>query len=178
MKLFTTLLLVLFGFFSSENYSEKIPWRAPDQLTWADFQGVPEGNSSYVASTNSGLSFSYSYSERNGERIFEYTIQSNFYPKLSWYRPEAASEYILKHEQTHFDISELHARIFRKRMEEFNFSDNRKEEIRRIYETIETERKIMQDRYDAESDHSKNEVGEHVWRNFVAAQLKAYDAWR
>ncbi|MCW8980537.1 MAG: DUF922 domain-containing Zn-dependent protease [Altibacter sp.] len=178
MKLLTAILILLVGLFSSENASEKIPWRGPDQLTWSDFQGVPEGNSSYVASTNSGLSFSYSYSERNGERIFEYTIQSNFYPKLSWYRPEAASAYILKHEQTHFDISELHARIFRKRMAEFNFSEKRKEEVRRIYETIETERKAMQDRYDEESDHSKNEVGERAWRIFVAEQLKAYDAWR
>ncbi|MCW9038523.1 MAG: DUF922 domain-containing protein, partial [Altibacter sp.] len=60
----------------------------------------------------------------------------------------------------------------------FNFSEKRKEEVRRIYETIETERKAMQDRYDEESDHSKNEVGERAWRIFVAEQLKAYDAWR
>ena len=65
MKLLSITILLLF-FIPSEIDEEKIPWNEDRKLTWADFRGVPNGPLHYVASTNSGVSFSYSYRERNG----------------------------------------------------------------------------------------------------------------
>lgn len=178
MKLLTTLFFCFLSFFISENDSEKIRWSEIYQLTWADFQGVPQAGSSYVASTNSGMSFSFSFGNRNGEINYDYSIESNFYPKLSWYKKDQVSDYILKHEQTHFDISELHTRIFRKRMEESQFSENIKTEVGALYEKTETERKAMQKQYDEETNHSQEIEAEHRWRNYVAEQLKAYARWK
>jgi hypothetical protein len=178
MKTFLIFLIGLLSFYSADNDAEKIRWSESYQLSWADFQGVPQGGSGYVASTNSGMSFSFSFGNRNGEIKYDYSIESNFYPKLSWYKKGQVSDYILKHEQTHFDISELHTRMFRKRMEESQFSDNIKAEVGALYERTETERKEMQKRYDLESNHSQNKEAEHQWRNFVAEQLKVYDRWK
>lgn len=178
MKLIGTIIILFFTFFSSENDNVKIEWNESKRLTWADFQGHPQGAADYVASTNSGISFSFSYSEKNGKRNLEYTVKSNFYPKLSWYKPDLVSEYILKHEQAHFDISELYARILRKKLSEANFSENLKEEIEQIYEGNEMERRATQNKFDDETDHSKIPENEYKWRKYIAEQLELYEQWR
>ncbi len=171
------IILLCFSF-APENDSEKILWSETEKLTWDDFQGTPKEGSDYVASTNSGISFSFSYTKREDRIDFDYTIESNFYPKLSWYKRGAVSDYILKHEQTHFDISELHSRMLRKEMETRTFSNNIKEEVQDLYQSIETRRKEMQRRYDKETDHSQISEAEFAWRDFVAEQLTKHERWK
>lgn len=178
MKLFTSFFLLFLMSFSVGNDDEKMPWNESRRLTWNDFQGVPQAGTGFVASTNSGISFSYSYSVNNGKMDLEYTIQSNFYPKLSWFKKEDVSDYILLHEQTHFDISELHARKLRKQMKETKFSLNPKKEINSIYNENERQRRAMQQRFDTESDHSKIPEAEYKWRTYVAGQLQKYASWK
>ncbi|PKA83720.1 uncharacterized protein DUF922 [Ulvibacter sp. MAR_2010_11] len=178
MKLLIALFFISLMTFSSENNTEKIAWSEDYKLSWADFQGIPNGGSSFVASTNSGMSFSFSYGSKNGVIEYDFTIESNFYPKLSWYRRGAVSDYILQHEQTHFDISELHTRIFRKRMEEATFSGKIKAEVYALYEKTEAERKEMQRRYDEETNHSQIQASEAAWQIFVAKQLREYGRWK
>jgi hypothetical protein len=178
MKLFLFVAILFSSFLPSENSEVKIAWSEIDKLTWDDFRGTPSGPKGYVASTNSGISFSYSYGERNGEIKLEYTIQSNFYPDLSWYRPEIVNDYILKHEQAHFDISELFARKLRKRVAAIIPTKNIKKKIDSVYNANESERQEMQHVFDSESVHSRNEVEELKWQQFIAAQLKKYEHWK
>jgi hypothetical protein len=177
MKIFATLLLLVFSI-PSEGDAVKMQWNENRQLTWNDFRGVPDAGDSYVASTNSGMSFSFSYKVVNGKTTMEYEILCNFYPELSWFKPNLVSPYILGHEQTHFDISELYARKLRKAMEETSFSNNRKEEVSEIYQNLEKSRQELQTKYDFETDHSNNEPVEIQWRHFVANELKKYDLWK
>lgn len=185
MKITAVLFLFILSSFSSEgnlsqfpNDEEKMEWSASRLLTWNDFRGSPNPVSDFVATTNSGMSFTYSYSIRNGKREISFEVKSYFYPNSSWYLKEDASPYILKHEQTHFDISELLARKLRKRLDAATFSDNLKPEIEAIYRQVEEERKEMQDAFDKESDHSKNKTGEAKWEAYVAQQIEAYNDWR
>ena len=178
MKVIIVLLFTTFSFISFEVDTEKIPWKESKQLTWNDFKAKPEAGANFVASTNSGMSFSFSYSEKNGKRTMEYKVACNFYPELSWFKPGQVSEYILKHEQSHFDISELHTRILRKRIEETTFSKQIKKEIEALYQETERERRKMQNDYDLESNHSKNKEEEYRWRAKVAKELKKYERWK
>lgn len=178
MKFFIVLAAFFCTFFPSEADKEKISWNEKRALTWQDFKGKPQSDADFVASTNSGMSFSFSYSEKNGKRSMEYSVVCNFYPQESWFKPGHVSEYILKHEQTHFDISELHARKLRKRMDETSFSKNVKKEVEALYQQTEHERRQMQNDYDFESDHSKNKEGEYRWRAKVAQELKKYERWK
>ncbi len=176
MKLLAAILLfLLLSPFNPEE--EKIVWTEDRKLSWADFKGVPSGPDEYVASTNSGVSFSFSYTVRNGREQVDYTVRSNFYPDLSWYRPERVSDYILAHEQTHFDISELAARKLRKALAELPRDGTFKERSEKIYNQNEADRREMQTRYDSDSDHSNNEEEEFRWRAYVAEQLEAYESW-
>lgn len=175
----TTLITLLFfcSFFSNTT-EEKIAWDANRPLTWEDFRGIPNRADDFVASTNSGMSFSFSFKERNGEASISYTVVSNFYPDLSWYRPERVSQYILDHEQTHFDISELHARKLRRALSGLTHDREFKEKAEAIYNKIEGERREMQTQYDAESDHSNIESAEYRWRDYVAEQLNLLNDWK
>ncbi len=165
-------------FVSSEVEEEKLVWNENRRLTWADFKGTPEGAEEYVASTNSGVSFSYSYSVRNGKETVEYSVKCNFYPQLSWYRPEKVNDYILKHEQAHFDISELHARKLRLILSDIPKDSNFKDTAGTLYNKIELERRAMQEQFDRDSDHSNVESAEYSWRLYIAEQLKEYDRWK
>ncbi len=178
MKLFIAIFLFSLPFYTSEENKEKIPWTETRQLTWNDFKGEPKSGANFVASTNSGMSFSFSYTEKNGKQTMEYTVTCNFYPERSWYKQGKVSDYILKHEQTHFDISELYARILRKQIAETKFSKNIKKEIEALYHKTELERQNTQNEYDLQSDHSKIEEEEYRWRGIVANQLKAYERWK
>ena len=177
MNIIILLLLPFFGIISSFE-EEKIAWDANRPLTWEDFRGVPNRADSFVASTNSGISFSFSFSERNGVANIQYTVVSNFYPDLSWYRPERVTQYILEHEQTHFDISELHARKLRKALSSLSHDRDFKEKAEAIYNGLEAERRAMQTQYDKESDHSNVKEMEYQWRTIVAQELNALDAWK
>ncbi|MCH2490966.1 MAG: DUF922 domain-containing protein [Flavobacteriales bacterium] len=178
MKSLLLILLMLFPFFASENDKMKMRWSETKKLTWNDFKGTPSGSNDYVASTNSGISFSYSYRTRNGETKFDYTVQSNFYPELSWYRPTLVSDYILQHEQTHFDISELFARMLRKQLAQLDAAAADKETVDALYQQIELARREMQYQYDRESEHSKNKEVELQWRAYIANELQAYARWK
>lgn len=187
MKLLTALLLICyflpvhftdFEGIPSEVKEEKIIWAEGRKLTWKDFRGVPNGPDSYVASTNSGVSFSFSYRERNGQGSVDFAVVSNFYPDLSWYRPSKVTNYILAHEQMHFDISELHARKLRSLLTDIPHDREFKEASEAIYERMEVERRQMQEQFDMESDHSNNEDAEYRWRKTVAQQLDLYEAWK
>ncbi len=178
MKFVAIILLLFLSFFSSEEVSDKIEWNENQKLTWVDFRGPRTKGGSYVASTASGISFSYSHKEVNGVIDYDYTIKCHFYPNESWYDAKRATAYILKHEQTHFDISELHARLLRKRISEANFSNNVKTEIRALYDAAEVDRRVMQNRFDSESDHSKNKEMEYRWETFVEKQLKIYERFK
>lgn len=175
----TLMLLFCFLFtFSPTTDKIKMRWREDRKLTWDDFRGRPSGSPEYVASTNSGISFSYSYSTKNDKVILEYNVQSNFYPELSWYRNGIVTDYILKHEQTHFDISELYARKLRKKIEEAIFTKNIKEELDAIYSENERQRQQTQHKYDRETEHSKLAEKEFQWRLYVAQELKKYERWK
>ena len=178
MKAVTIFTFLLISFFSSESDGIKIEWSESKKLTWADFQGTQSRSSDYAASSSTGLSFTYSV-KVHGESVgLDYDVKCHFYPEESWYDRSAASAYILKHEQTHFDISELHARILRKLISEASFSKHMKTEMKAIYKEVEKQRVKMQHRFDAETEHSIKKEKEYLWEEFVDKKLRAYDLWK
>jgi len=175
-------LLILIGLLlalpATSPTEEVIYWDQDRKLSWDDFKGTPHGPEDFVASTNSGVAFSYSYGERNGRARIEYEVTANFYPLRSWYRAEVVDSYILSHEQTHFDITELFARILRQRLSEVPKDVHFKEAADAIYQQTEAERREMQESYDLQSDHSNHKSIEYQWQALVLLKLQEYDAWR
>lgn len=158
--------------------TDKIVWKENKNLTWEDFRGKPIASANFVASTNTGINFQYSYSLKNNKVDVEYSVASFFYRDKSWFQPDQVNQHILNHEQAHFDISELHARMLRKEVSQRKFSKNVKSEIEAIYRDIEKKRRSMQVLFDAETDHSRNVEKEAFWERQIENQLKDYESWK
>lgn len=172
------LLLSLITLLFVAQSDSKLIWNESRKLTWADFRGTPDNHSPFAASTNTGIHFGYKFTNENGNITTEFSIESFFNQLESWFYPHLADEHILSHEQTHFDISELHARILRKQLAEKKFTRNAKNEIHTIYTRVEQQRSTMQKRFDSETNHSQNFKKEAWWKSHIATQLKKYDRWK
>lgn len=181
MKRIFAILLGLSFFTTGVNAQEKeykLAWNEKKPLSWKDFQGEPNHRISYDASTNSGMSYSWSLStSAKGKNEFVYEVKSNFYPNLSWVKEKEKNDHLLAHEQLHFDISELHARKLRKAMLEYCLGKDIKMDLRDIYHRIESDRQRMQEQYDAESRHSLDRENEAKWQEFVKLELRKLQAY-
>lgn len=170
------LLLLLFTV-TDEVFSQlpenKMTWQE-HPLTWNDFKGTPETGNPFDANTNSGISYSWSLKLSVKETDFLYSVETYFYPDLSWVIPDKKSNDLLAHEQLHFDITELHARKLRKAMRNYKLPEQEKikEELKKIYRDIEYSRTQMQERYDLETDHSQNVQAQQKWKNFIKSELE------
>jgi hypothetical protein len=180
MKIWLSLCLFGLFAFTTPLEDEKIAWSDDYRLSWSDFKGPITEGTTFVASTNSGLSFGYSIKIINGEPTNQFTFRVNsyFYPQLSWYNPERVNDRVLQHEQTHFDITELHARKLRKRIAQFDFTNNVKEQLDVIYDKNERERRAMQAQFDFETDHSVLRAPEAAWEQKIATLLQTYEAYK
>lgn len=172
------IIILFFLSFLPQEHETKLLWDEDRKLTWQDFRGTPDRSIGFVASTNTGINFGYSYTLSNGEVSVEYSVESFFNPQKSWFIQGQISQHILNHEQTHFDISELHARMLRKRLDSKRFTKNVKSEIERIYLQMESQRKAMQKKFDQQTDHSRNVEKEIQWEDRVAKLLEAHEQWK
>lgn len=178
MQKFLFLILFLVSYFSYSQATEyKLSWDAKKPLSWQNFQAAPNHGTRYDATTNSGISYSWSLTTGNGKDDFRYEVKSNFYPDLSWVKPNKTSDYLLAHEQLHFDISELHARKLRKAIQEYRMTKDVKQDLRKIYHAIESERQEMQKKYDLESKHSLQKDSEEKWQKYVKSELEKYNQY-
>lgn len=171
------ILLLASSLCSAQNANEKIVWNKDSPLKWNDFKGIPLQSNPYAANTNSGMSYTWNYSTKTGTPALEHQVYSNFYPQLSWVKEIQNKDYLLAHEQLHFDISELHARKLRKALNEYEISRNVRRDLQKIYEAIEAKRVLMQKQFDKETKHSKISEEELRWRNYVAIELKKLESY-
>ena len=163
-------LLGFFGF--AQEIEEGVPWNDTIRLTWADFKGkVPTGEPS-AATTASGISYTYSANLLHHEVHLDFEVNAYFYPNESWYKPELCNENTLAHEQLHFDITEVFARKMREKLRRTSFSDDVKAEVRKIYSDILRGLQQYQERYDWETNFSRNREKQLEWNLKIAEALQ------
>lgn len=174
MRSLIVILLFALGSLNSisQDTEEKIRWSENRILSWDDFRAQPDESVSYSANTNSGISYTWNYSTASGKPVLDHEVFSNFYPNRSWVKEIEEKEYLLAHEQLHFDISELHARKLRRELDNYEIGRTIRLDLKRIYKRIEDERSRMQKRFDKETSHSENREAEMKWREFITSELE------
>lgn len=151
---------------------ELLEWTEDRKLSWADYKAPPDRYSDAAASTTTYLVIDYCI----GHNSFTYKIESRFSKTRSWGLYQ--TEYILAHEQGHFDIAEVYARKLNKRMQEYVFNSRTYDrDLKRIYDLTTEEKMKTQDRYDRETNHSINREQQAAWQQKIAAMLKEYEAY-
>ena len=158
---------------------ETMSWNASRKLVWTDFKSNPNQNSDAVALTASGITFGYSV-KTAGERIVDFssTVEAHFYPNKSWYLKEKANPHILGHEQLHFDITELYARMFRQQLTQLIVNQNLKEQVQRLHIAINEALDETQKRYDRQTDHSMNIEAQKNWEVKIQTELEKFQDYQ
>ena len=172
--MFTRIFLILIWvcFPPTTSNDEAISWSDDFKLTWNHFKGSPQQNVDAVAVTASGITFEFSLQEADGRAIsFNTKVYAHFYPKKSWYIKEQGTDYILAHEQLHFDITELYVRKFRQQISKLKVSNRLKSELRELHLNINKEVAVTQNLYDQETDNSRNVESQLKWNLFVKQEL-------
>ncbi|MFT6715445.1 MAG: putative secreted Zn-dependent protease, partial [Saprospiraceae bacterium] len=144
-------------------------------LTWDDFKGRVERGSKYAANTSSGFNYNASM-VGDSMRIILPTI---FHPRQSWVKKKQKSAYLLKHEQVHFDITELFVRKMRKEIlyRAYNLKKFNKN-VSKILKKYSRESSSFQNQYDKETKHSLNKEAQEKWNQIVAKSLSELEAYK
>lgn len=151
--------------------SNRIYWSDWYELEWTDFKAKPNEKTTVAALSSIGLPYSYS---TDGEGELDITINVCFIKNESWSKPDERNDLLLLHEQTHFDIAELHRRMIVKALLEAKFTKkNYQEKLNEIINQYWRRKyKIMQNRYDKDTNYS-NVVKEQInWNKYVSQQLR------
>ncbi len=171
---------LLFGllivFFSSNTEStELIYWEEGTKLTWDDFAGKP--NYAYKdisALTTSGI---IHYMGCEDGKI-TYRLRSYFDKSQSWVKKEAYTDHHLRHEQVHFDITELYARKLRKELSEREFVCGQEKEFETFIDNFMVQWQSEQMNYDWHSQHSMKPAKQKIWRHRIAFELSVFDDYK
>jgi hypothetical protein len=147
-----------------------IPWSATRRLTVADFLGRP--NTPLAASTSSDIKANIGCTDF----VFNGSAQATFDPNTSWFRdPKHATEALLRHEQLHFDITEIYARKLRQKMVAFKQTADcgkLQPAFNNLTKSVYTEWGREEARYDQQSNHGLNAAQQAAWEQQVQQRLE------
>lgn len=149
-------------------------WNMDQPLTKEDFQSKRSMYGREIPAYTSSAIYLYQ-KEDNGQLNFY--IEAIFLKSKSYMSKE--SVYILKHEQLHFDITELYARKLRQLISQKDFTKVRNvvTEIERMYKKVTSEWEREENKYDSETQHGINAARQNIWNENIAAQLKELEAF-
>jgi len=155
MKIGLIILLFLIG-----TNKTVIPYK---HLTWDDFS-VKKVNDNTAAETVTSISYSYDGYDR-------VEVKCDFIKEESFVISKAKTNYILNHEQKHFDITYIYAVTFDKIVSRKNkLSDKIVEDL---YDIIISQKDSMQILYDKETNHSENKEMQYMWDKKIATILNS-----
>jgi len=143
-------------------------WKIDSPLIWKDFKGN-EPLSSYSAHTE--LTIIQVQQDSLRRKIYAILDRS-----LSWFQNSEQGTTLLKHEQYHFNIEEVFARIIRqgfilRKLKLFSY------EAEAFVNEKLKECSKMQAEYDKGSNHSKNKEEQAKWEEYIDKQLKKLGAY-
>jgi len=162
---------------SAQDDSGRIVWSREIPLVWADFEGKPPVRA--AEASGSCVGFAVLWECPGGELTFE--VKATFDPAESWVKPGAQDPGLLRHEQLHFDLTELFARRLRKRFTDLrdpckNPRDTRQVLDRAVADTY-GEWQEAQSRYDAETRSGTDAATQRVWERKTGQDLEALEAF-
>lgn len=153
--------------------ADAFEWSSERRLTWADFQGKPDITSGAAALS----AYVTSYDTECAGGMFVPRVVSRFLPKMSWVKSvhltNRGSDAILKHEQIHFDLSEVQARRARQHLRALPSPCSLSEqEFDRIFKEFGQRDGDIQQQYDRETVHGTDARRQNEWQSRVEEWLR------
>ena len=158
---------------------QAIAWSSTWRLVWSNFQGRPPDSGNEGARTAYGLYYAWSC---KGD-AFGFRVVAAFHPTRSWVKPAVVKNpgenaRVLRHEQTHFDITEVYARRLRQQLSTVRAPCTKSDaELKSIARRFVEEERQTQRRYDQESNHGLITNRQADWNFEVARMLKEVERY-
>jgi hypothetical protein len=156
-----------------------IPWSPTQPLTWSNFRGQPHQGLFKAAETFSNVTYLIGCLGRETR----FTVLTTFSTTESWVRTDVrhdsvASAQTLRHEQTHFDISEVLGRELRRALlQADDLCPNHLPRARELFDSLSHVSLTLQAQYDAETLHGTDTESQTLWGRSVLAQLDSLAAY-
>lgn len=177
--LFQPLILLVLSWSSGPEIPDRshvIVWDESRLLAYEDFKSDngPRGTEAALAVV--GIEYSASMTSKK----YEVSIVTMFDTRKSWFsRDMFGNNNILKHEQGHFDLAEIHARKLRKSISESNFRNKDVfDRVSVMYKDANRKLHLDQLRYDRETHHSVNSDEQKEWDEKIAYELKSLEKYK
>jgi len=155
-------------FTSGKDTPDTIYWSESDGLEWDDFEGQPRHDYADVSAlTSSGI---VHYKGCKDGKI-NYKVRAYFEKEESWVKEEARTEHHLRHEQIHFDITELYARKLRKILSDRSFKCEQEAAFEECVNNFVANWHSEQQSFDAHSRHSLNKDAQQEWYYRIEMEL-------
>ncbi|WP_223559690.1 DUF922 domain-containing protein [Chryseobacterium lathyri] len=170
-----------FFLFANALFGQKIIWQEDHKLVWDNFKSpINRKNHPDVAAyTHCGWEYSVVKST-NPKSPVKIEITAIFNEDRSWKDIKKINDYILLHEQMHFDIAELFVRKFRKEIgEKIKTSGDYNKNFNAVYSKISNDYKNFQMSYDRVTEHGMNKEKQAEYNALIAEELdhlKSYKA--
>jgi len=154
-------------------------WNKHYRLSFTDFKGVPPAidtmlikkDKMYATHKFGAISKSIDVKVVNKSGKTTFTIYAGMNQNDSWIR-NADDSLTLKHEQGHFDICEIYARMLRKEIRKVKSLTEAKD----LYEKISNDENAEQDAFDTENTFQLGGIT-IKWKDSIRERLKALDAY-
>jgi hypothetical protein len=181
MKIYIFLCLSAFGWQSPQPAvspngipSDAIPWEFHKDPVWSDYTAKPNLSGYPAAMTTWAI---YYHSTVIGDSILVQVIPY-FLRDSSWVNPKFRTNYLLNHEQRHFDIAEIIARRTRAYFHQWRGSgiDNFHVYENQARGTVWKDDLSVQ--YDAETAHGTNSVQQQNWNDKIESLVCLPDSLR
>ncbi len=173
-------IFIVFFLISNIVYGQKIYWEEGKKLTWDNFKSKANNQpgTNVVAYTNCGWSYSYVKSS-NPRAPIKIKVETIFNENQSWKDVKRINNYVLLHEQKHFDAAEVFARKLRKEIaEKIRTSSDFDKYFKSTYNRILREYQNFQKAYDAETKNGMMEEKQSEYNRIIAEELENHKSYR
>ncbi len=161
VSLLGSIALIKNNFYTTPIYKR---W---SDLEWSDFNGISAPFTDFEASIWSDIYLEF---DSISNTYKAYSAQNN---QKSWKKYEDEdSDYLLNHEQYHFNIAELYARKIN-----MYINQNPRQDLKfyeKELEALKIKEQEMQALYDNESEHSISKVNQSIWEYKIDSLMQYY----
>jgi hypothetical protein len=171
---FALLIGVLLSGSAAGQAAVKIPagslrWSASRPLTVNDFKGRPRSAEGHAALTSANINTGASCRDN----MFNGTARASFDPATSWVRdPARMTPALLRHEQLHFDITEVYARRLRQQLAAMKVPCNQLgSAFDQVTKAAYAAWQQAEDAYDRDTSHGLQREQQAKWETQVHQQL-------
>ncbi len=151
-----------------ENLSYII-WNENIKLKYENFEAEPDYSNKYDVSVYTFIQ--YRYQDSNEDTII---VEACIDKDSSWVKPKfIGSKQLLTHTQNQFDLTGYFARKLKKQI-----NDYPKHKIKYLFSIIINELKIMQDKYNNETNFGLKQTEQKKWEKKIDKLLETLDAYK